>query len=123
MIEEHKMYKCFNNSKKLFDRSQFFQMIKDKKISALLPKSWKKPFNSGINIPTELRFYDECNNENMCNKGNNQVNEIKEFAAIKKLLNRQAPNEFGHMLPYFKEKLYCQLFVPVHLLFYVSYIF
>ena len=48
IIQEHKTFKGFNDSKHLLDRSQYFKMIEGKKISALLPKSWKKSFGSGI---------------------------------------------------------------------------
>ena len=48
-----------------------------------------------------MRFYNECNEKRMCEKCNNQVNESKEFEAKLKLLQRKAPNQFGHMLPYY----------------------
>ena len=49
-------------------------MIEGEKISALLPKSWKKSFDSGINIPTKIRFCNEYNDRKMCDKCNNQIN-------------------------------------------------
>ena len=58
IIQEHKTFEGFNDSKRLLDRSQYFKMIKGKKGSALLPKSWKKSFDSGTFIPTKMRF---CN--------------------------------------------------------------
>ena len=39
IIQEHKTFKVFNDSKRLLDRSQYFKMIEGKKASALLPKS------------------------------------------------------------------------------------
>ena len=36
-------------------------MVEGKIISALLPKSWKKSFDSGIIIPTKMRVCNECN--------------------------------------------------------------
>ena len=54
-------------------------MIEGEKISALLPKSWKKSFDSGIIIPTKMRFCNESNDRKMCDKYNNQINESKEF--------------------------------------------
>ena len=51
IIQEHKTFEGFNDINRLLDRSQFFKMIECKKISALLPRSWKKCFNSGIIIP------------------------------------------------------------------------
>ena len=77
-------------------------MIKGKKVSALLPKSWKKSFGSGRVIPTKMRFCNDCNDKKMCNKCNNQINENKEFDANLNELKRHPPNEFGHMLPYYK---------------------
>ena len=37
----------------------------------------------------------------MCNNCNIQINENKEFEANLNELKRNAPNEFGHMLPYY----------------------
>ena len=100
-IQEHKTFKGFNYSKQLLDRSQYFKMIEGKEVSALLPKSWKKSFDSGISIPTKMRFCNECDDKKVCNKCNNQVNENKEFEANLNELKRNHPNEFGHMLPCF----------------------
>ena len=99
IIQEHKTFKGFNDSKRLLNRSQYFKMIEGEKISALLPKSWKKSFHSGIIIPTKTRFCNECNDKKMCKKCNKQVNENKEFKANLNELKRHPPNEFGHMLP------------------------
>ena len=76
-------------------------MIERKKVSALLPKSWRKSFDSGIIIPTKMRFCNECNDKKMRNKCNNQIDENKEFEAILNELKRHPPNGFGHMLPYY----------------------
>ena len=81
-------------------------MFESEKISTLLPKSWKNLFNSGIIIPTKMRFCNECNDKRTCNKCNNQVNEIKEFRANFNLLRSQPANEFDYVLPDFKEKDY-----------------
>ena len=74
-------------------------MIEGEKISALLPKSWKKSFDSGIIIPTKMRFCNECSIEKTCNKCNNNINENKEFEANLNELKRHPPNDFGYMLP------------------------
>ena len=100
IIHEHKSFKGFNDSKRLLDRSQYFKMIEGKTISAMLPRSWKKSFDSGIIIPTKMGFCNECDDKKMCNKCSNQVNENKEFEAILNELKRYPPKEFGHMLPY-----------------------
>ena len=76
-------------------------MKEGKKKSAMLPKSWKNSFDSGINIPTKMRFCNECNDKNLCFKCNNQINENEEFEANLNLLKRNGPNEFGYMLPYY----------------------
>ena len=76
-------------------------MIEGKKLSAMLPRSWKKSFHNGIRIPTKMRFCNECNDNKMCNKCNHQINENKEFEANLNELKRQPPNEFGYMLPYY----------------------
>ena len=35
-------FKGFNDSKRLLDRSQYFDMLDGKKISAMVPRYWKK---------------------------------------------------------------------------------
>ena len=62
----------------------------------------KKLFNSGVIIPTKMRFCNECNTEKGCDGFNIQANENKEFEANLNLIKGQPPNEFGHMLPHFK---------------------
>ena len=76
-------------------------MIDGEKISAMLPRSWKKSFNSEIIISTKMRFCNECNDRKMCDKCNYQINENKKFEAGLNLLKRKAPNEFGYMLAYY----------------------
>ena len=101
IIQEHKTFKGFNDSKRLLDRSHYFKMIEGEKISALLPKSWKKSFDSVIIIPTKMRFCNESNDRKMCDKCNNQINENKEFEAKLNELKRHPPNKFGHMFPHY----------------------
>ena len=102
IIKEHKTFKGFNNSKRLLDRSQYFKMIDGEKISAMLPRSWKKSFDSGIIIPTKMRFCNECGDKIMCVKCNYQINKNKEFSANLNELKLEAPNKYGHMLPFYK---------------------
>ena len=71
IIKEHKTFKGFNDSKRLLDRSQYFKMKEGEKISAMLPRSWKKSFDNGIIIPKKMRFCNKCNNIKMCDKCNN----------------------------------------------------
>ena len=51
----------------------------------------------------KMRFCKECNDERMCKGCNNQINENIEFEVHLRLLKRQVPSKFGHMLPCFKE--------------------
>ena len=106
VIQEHKTFKGFNDSKRLLDQSQYFKMIKGKKVSALLPKGWKESFDSGIIVPTKMRICSECNDKKMCGKCNNRINENREIKAILNELKRHPPNEFDYMLPYYKKYVF-----------------
>ena len=46
----------------------------------------KKSFNSGVLIPTEMRFCKEFCKEKYCDRCNNQINENNEFEANLNLL-------------------------------------
>ena len=94
-------FKGFNDSKRLLDPSQNFDVLDGKKISAMLPRSWKKSFNNGIIIPTKMRQCNECKDGILCTTCKNIINENKEFEANLNLLKREKPNDFGHMLPYY----------------------
>ena len=98
VIEQHMTFKGFNDSKRLLDRSQCFNMLKGKKITAILPRSWKKLFENGVKIPTKMRQCNVCKDGVFCSTCNNQINENKEFEANLNLLKREAPNQFGYML-------------------------
>ena len=102
IIQEHKTFKGFNDSKRLLDRSQYFKMKEGKKISAMLPKSWKKSFDNGIFVPKKMRFCNKCKDGILCTTCNNQINENKEFEANLNELKRHKPNDYGYMLPYYK---------------------
>ena len=101
VMKEHKTFKGFKDSNRLLDRSQYFKMKEGKKISAMLPRSWKKSFDNGIFIPKKMRFCNECSDNKMCIKCNNQINENKEFEANLNELKRHPSNGFGYMLPYY----------------------
>ena len=77
-------------------------MIEGKKISALLPRLWRKSFEIGIIIPTKMRFCNESSTEKTCDKCNNNIIENKEFEANLNELKRHPPNDFGYMLPYYE---------------------
>ena len=78
-------------------------MIDDsrRKNISYVTKILEKSFDSGIIIPTKVEFCNECNDNKMCVKCNNHINENKEIEANLKLLKRNAPNEFGYMFPYY----------------------
>ena len=90
-IQEHKTFKGFNDSKRLLDRSQDLKMIEGEKISAMLPRSWKKSSDRRIIIPTKMRFCKECNDKKMCVRCNIQINENKEFEAILNEIKEKLP--------------------------------
>ena len=99
ILQQHVTFKSFNDSKRFLDRSQNFDMLKGKNISALLPRSWKKSFKSGIVIPAKLKRSNECKDKILHTTCNNQVKENKEFKANLNLMKRKAPNQLGHRLP------------------------
>ena len=103
LVQRHITFIGFNDSKRLLDRSHYLDKLEGKKISAMLPKSWKKSFNNGIIIPVKMRGCDKCRAKLLCVTRINQINEDKEFEAILNLLVRKAPNQLGYMLPYFVE--------------------
>ena len=102
IIQEHITWKGFNDSKRLLDRSQYIRKVESKRISATLPKFGKKSFKSAVVIPTEMRFFNYCNDETTFDRCKNQVNENREFEVSLYLIKRQPPKQFVHMLPYFK---------------------
>ena len=77
-------------------------MLDGKKIGVMLPISWKKSLNNGINIRVEKRRCGDCKGEILCLTCNNPVNENEEFEANLNLLKRYARNQFGHMVHYHK---------------------
>ena len=103
VIQQHMTFKRFNGSKRLLDQSQYFDMLESKTTSAMLPKSRKKSFIKGNVIPAKMRRCNKYTGEILCDGCNNQVNENKVFEANFYLLQREAPNEVGYMLPYFLE--------------------
>ena len=102
IIQQHKTFKGFNDSKRFLDRSQYFNLIEGKKISAMLPKSWRKSFNIRIIKPTIMKQCNECKDGILCTTFKNQYNENKEFEANLNLLKKEAPDEFVYTLPSYK---------------------
>ena len=66
--------KGFNDSKRLLDRSQYFNMLEGKKVSAILPRSWKKSFNNDVVLPVKMRRFIECKDKMYNTECNDQVN-------------------------------------------------
>ena len=77
-------------------------MVESEKISAMLHKSRKKSFNSGVVKPARTRFCNDCSKQSCCDRCNNQVDENKEIESNLNLLKRHAPNQLGDMLSYYK---------------------
>ena len=48
-----------------------------------------------------MRYCNDCIDKKMCKNCNNQINENKEFEPNLNELKRNAPSEFGYMLPYY----------------------
>ena len=71
VIKEQKTFRGFNDAKRVLDRFQYFKLIEGEKISALLPQSWKKSFDSEMIVPTKMRFCKECNEKRFCKKCKN----------------------------------------------------
>ena len=94
-------FKGFDYGKRLLDRPEYFHMLQGKKISAMLPRSCKKSSNNGIVKPTKMIRCNECKDGNFRTVFNNRVNENKEFEGNLSLLKGKAPNQFGHMFPYY----------------------
>ena len=54
-------------------------MTEGKKVSAMLPKSWRKSFNIGVVIPAKMRFCNECSKKIVV------IGVLIKFAKIKNL--------------------------------------
>ena len=74
-------------------------MNKGVKLIAKVPLSWKKSFNMGVVIPHKMRNCNKCSKDQLCDECDRLINQKKEFSANLKELKREAPNEFGQMLP------------------------
>ena len=49
-----------------------------------------------------MRRCEKCIDKILCDECTNHVNENSEFEAKINLSKRQAPNQVGHMIPYYK---------------------
>ena len=75
-----------NDSKRLLDPSQYFDIVESEKIKAILPRSLKKSFNNVIIIPTKMRRCNECKDGMLCTTCINPVIENQDFEANLNLL-------------------------------------
>ena len=53
----------------------------------------------GVVIPHKMRICNKCNKDLFCDGCDKVVNQNKEISPKLIEFKRQAPNEFGHMLP------------------------
>ena len=99
VIYEHKTFKVFTNVSDNLDRKENFKMFNGDKLIAKVPLSWKKSFSQGVVIPQKMRNCNKCVRDILCVGYDKIVNQTKELSANLNEIKRQAPNEFGHMLP------------------------
>ena len=66
---------------------------------AKVPLSWTKSFSQGVVIPHKMKNCGECKKDILCDGCDKLVNQKKTFSANLNELKREAPNDFGHMLP------------------------
>ena len=59
----------------------------------------------GVVIPHTMRNCNKCDKHPLSDECDKLVNQNKEFSANLNELKRQAPNVFGHMLPWYKNNL------------------
>ena len=69
------------------------------KLVAKVLLSWKKSFSQEVVILHIMRNRTECKKDILCDQCDKLLNQRKELSANLNKLKRQAPNEFGHMLP------------------------
>ena len=58
-----------------------------------------KSFSIGVVIPHKMRNCKKCTKDNLCDNCDKLVNQKEEISANLNELKREAPNEFGQMLP------------------------
>ena len=80
-------------------RKEYFKKFEGDKLFAKVPLSWKKNFSLCVVIPHKNRNCNKCTENILCDGCDKLVNQNKEFSANLIEIKRQAPNEFGHMLP------------------------
>ena len=79
------------------DRKEYFKMFECDKLVAKVPLSWKKSINQSVVIPHKMRNCNKCAKVILCDVCDKLVNQIKEFSANLNEINREKPNDLGHM--------------------------
>ena len=69
------------------------------KLIAKVPLSWKKSFSQRVVIPHKMKKCTECKKDILYDSCDKLVNQRKEFSADPNDLEREKPNDLGHMLP------------------------
>ena len=101
IIDEHKTFKGFTNVSDNLGRKECSKMSDGDKLVAKVPLSLKKSFSLGVVIPHNLRSCNKCLKNVLCDGCDELVNHRKEFSANLNELKGQAPNEYGHILPWY----------------------
>ena len=99
VINEHKTFKGFTNVSDNLDGKEYFNMADGGKLIAKVPLIWKKSFSQRVVIPQKMKNCNKGAKDFSCDDCDNLVNQKKEFSANLNELERQRPNNFGHMLP------------------------
>ena len=99
IIDEHKIFKGFTNVSVNSDRKDYFNMAHGGKLIAKVPLSWKKYFSQCVVIPHKMKNCGDCKKDVLCKNCDKLVNQRNEFSANLNERKREAPNEFGHLLP------------------------
>ena len=101
VIDEHETFKGLANVYDNLDRKEYFKMAHGDNLIAKLPLSWKKSISRGVLISHKMRNCNDCTTDSLCDNCGKLMNQKQELSADLNELKREAPNEFGHMLPKF----------------------
>ena len=100
--DKDKTFKGLANLSENLDKNEYFKMFSGNNLEAKVPVSWKKSFSMGVVIPYKMRKSNKCTKHFLCEGCDKLVNRTKKFSANLNQIKRQAPDEFGHMLPKYK---------------------
>ena len=59
----------------------------------------KKPISQGVVVSHKMRNYCDCTKDSLCENCDKLVNKKKEVAGNPNELKKEAPNQFGQLLP------------------------